>query len=260
MKDKIMTFFVIKDENPLDKMCGFLQNYGHTCPITDLKDNHTTFLRDLSYLKFIKNTKKYVAVIVPFEFKGLKLPDNVRVIYVNDVDYAFTIFHNHIYRRAKPKRNKIGRGCRIHPSVIIGVEGIKFANAPDGRKIQFIHTGDVVIENNVEIGANSIIHRGSMGSTIIKSGVKIGVMINIGHNNIIGENTIVVGGTITSGSVTVGKNCWLCAGTLIRNGVSICDNVIIGMGSMVLKDITDPGIYFGRPAVRMGDYIEDFNM
>lgn len=255
-----MNSFTVSDENLLGKLRDLLQNYGQTCPITNLEDRHTTFLRDPSYLKFIKDTKKYIAILVSSKYRDLELPDNMRVIYVDDVDYAFTIFHNYIYKHARLKKNQIGRGCRIHSSVIIGVEGIKFANAPDGRKIQFIHTGDVVIENNVEIGANSIIHRGSMGSTIIKSGVKIGVMINIGHNNIIGENTIVVGGTITSGSVTVGKNCWLCAGTLVRNGVSICDNVIVGMGSMVLKDITESGIYFGRPVIRTGDYIEDFNM
>lgn len=258
-----MNSFIINDKNPLDKLYNILYHYRRTCPITQLRDNHTTFLRDPSYLNFIKHTKKDIAVLVSSVYSKSDLdflPENMMVVFVNNVDYAFTIFHNHIYKHARPKKNQIGRGCRIHSSVIIGVEGIKFANAPDGRKIQFIHTGDVVIENNIEIGANSIIHRGSMGSTIIKSGVKIGVMVNIGHNNIIGENTIVVGGTITSGSVIVGKNCWLCAGTLIRNGVSICDNVIVGMGSMVLKDITESGIYFGRPAIRTGDYIEDFNM
>ncbi len=258
-----MNSIVIEDNYPISKLKRELENYGKTCSIRELEDWHTTFIRDLSYVDYLKYGQKSISVLCSIKFSGQipkDMPDNIKIVFVKDVDYAFTVFHNHIYKNERPKKNKIGRRCRIHPSVIIGVEGIKFANAPNGNKIQFIHTGDVIIKNDIDIGANSIIHRGSIGSTIINDGVKIGVMVNIGHNNIIGKNTIVVGGTITSGSVTVGEKCWLCAGTLIRNGVNICDNVIVGMGSMVLKDITEPGIYFGRPAIRIGDYIEDFNL
>lgn len=258
-------FYLIEDEYPLNKILDILgDEFNRTCPITNLKNKSVTFIRKLEYIDDrLLNEKRDIVVLAPIDF--LKTIEDyefngITIIFVKDVDFTFTSFHNYIYKNTRPKRNKIGRRCRIHPSAIIGVEGIKFANSPNGQKIQFIHTGDVVIKNDVDIGANSIIHRGSMDSTIIESGVKIGVMVNIGHNNIIGENTIIVGGTITSGSVKVGKNCWICAGSLIRNGVSICDNVIIGMGSMVMKDITEAGIYYGRPAVRTGDYKEDFNL
>lgn len=257
-----MRHIIIEDDYPLKELMNRIGEYNKTCSITDLQEGHVTFMRDSSYEDYLRCGLKIVVLcpmkyIERYRFESFV---NVTMIFVKDVDYAFTSFHNLIHKSDRPKKNKIGRNCRIHPRAIIGVEGIKFANAPDGSKLQFIHTGDVIIGNDIDMGANSIIHRGSMGSTIVRDGVKIGVMVNIGHNNFIGKNTIVVGGTITSGSVKVGENCWLCAGTLIRNGVSICDNVIVGMGSMVLKDITEPGIYFGRPAIRTGDYVENFNL
>lgn len=254
---------IVNDDYPLTKLISSLEGYNKTCSIIDLREGCTTFIRHISYVDYLRNTNKNIAILCPFELYEKfpdDLSDNIVVIFVKDVDFAFTCFHNYIHRRSRPKKNIIGRNCRIHPSVIIGVEGIKFANDPNGSKLQFIHTGEVIIGNDIDIGANSIIHRGSLGSTIVKDGVKIGVMVNIGHNNIIGKNTIVVGGTITSGSVVVGDNCWLCAGSLIRNGVSICNNVIVGMGSLVLKDIKESGMYVGRPAIRIGDYLEGFNL
>lgn len=242
------------------KILKELDEYKNTCPVTQLEDGCVTFLRNQSFFKYVQNTDKNIAVIINKEMASVEFPSNVKVLLVDDVDYAFTIFHNHIYKNSKPKKNIIGKRCRIHSSAIIGVEGIRFASDPSGKKIQLIHVGDVIIGNDVEVGANSIIHRGGMASTIIEDGVKIGVMVNIGHNNFIGENTVVVGGSIIAGSVNVGKNCWICAGTLIRNGISICDNVIVGMGSMVIKDITEPGTYFGHPAVRQGEYDPNFNL
>ena len=258
-----MKGLTINSDYPLRRIIDLLKKYNQTCSITDLEEYHTTFIRDLSYIDYLRNTDKKVAVLCPIKLYDKfpdDLSDNVISVFVRDVDFSFTCFHNFIHKNERPKKNEIGRNCRIHSSAIIGVEGIKFANDPNGSKIQFVHTGVVIIGNDIDIGANSIIHRGSMGYTIIEDGAKIGVMVNIGHNNIIGKNTIVVGGTITSGSVIVGENCWLCAGTLIRNGVSICDDVIVGMGSMVLKDIVEPGMYFGRPAMRIGEYIEGFNL
>ena len=157
---------------------------------------------------------------------------------MDDPDYAFTIYHNHIYKSQATPDNITGNNCIIHPTVIMDVEGIKVVNAPDGSKIQFTHTGVVVVEDDVAIGPYTVVHRGTLDATIIRKGVKIGAKNNIGHNNIIGENTVFAAGVITNGSVTIGKNCWVGSGAIIRNGISICDGVVIGMGSVVVKNIT----------------------
>ena len=167
----------------------------------------------------------------------------------------FTIYHNEIHKDHVPPEVQIGKNCKIHETVVMNVEGFKVANAHDGSKIQFKHTGNIIIGDNVEIGPYCVVHRGTMGSTIIKDGVKIGANNNIAHNNVIGENTVFAVGAITNGSVTIGKNCWVSSGALIKNGINICDNVVVGMGAVVTKDINKSGIYVGMPA----KYIKPIN-
>ena len=142
--------------------------------------------------------------------------------FVDNTEYVFTLFHNFVNERRILTPAKIGYNCDIHESVIMDVAGLKVVIGPNNEKIQFKHTGCIKIGDNVEIGPNSIIHRGTMGETVIKDGVKMGAMTNIAHNCEIGENTVFAVGVILNGSVTIGSNCWVGSGALIRNGVSIC--------------------------------------
>ena len=231
-------------ETPLKK----LKVFKSTCSIDNLKNNSVTFIRNEKYLNLLKNITDNICVVAPKNVDVSGIPSNVEFLFVDDPDYVFTVYHNEINKDHVIPDVQIGKNCMIHETVVMNVEGFKVANVPDGSKIQFKHTGNIIIRDNVEIGPYCVVHRGTMGSTIIKDGVKIGAMNNIAHNNVIGEDTVFAVGSITNGSVTIGKNCWISSGSCIKNGINICDNVVIGMGAVVTKNITKSGIYAGVPA------------
>ena len=116
-----------------------------------------------------------------------------------------------------------------------------------------------MIGDDVDIGPYTVIHRGTLDSTKILSGCKIGAQNNIGHNCLIDENTVLAVGVILNGGVQVGNNCWFGSGALVKNHVSICEGTVVGMGAVVIKDITEPGIYVGNPAKYIGPVTEGWN-
>jgi len=235
-----------------------LNNYTETCSITNIKNGCVTFIRDSDYYHYLKGVTEDIWVMVPSDFV-VSVHPNVKIHRTQRPEHEFTLLHNYLYKDANIKDPVIGSNCKIHDTVVLNVEGLKVINSNDGSKIQFTHTGNIIIENNVEIGPYCVVHRGTMDSTIIKRGVKLGAQNNIAHNNIIGENTVFAVGAITNGSVSIGKNCWVSSGALIRNGISICDNVVIGLGSVVTKDIIEPGVYIGSPARYLKPVIEGWN-
>ena len=230
-----------------------MKDFKRSCSIFNLKDDAITFIRKEKYIKELFNTDKRLLVLAPNSFKDSKLisdvPENVSFYWTkpNFLDFSFFSIHNEIHTDFIPRKAIIGKNCNIHDSVVMDVDGIKFANGPDGSKIQFKHTGNVIIEDNVDIGALSVVHRGTMDSTIIKKGAKIGAKVNIGHNAVVGENTVIASGAILAGSV-YGKNCWIGMAAVINQGLTICDYVVIGSGAVVTKNIEEPGIYVGNPA------------
>ncbi|NOT37118.1 MAG: UDP-3-O-(3-hydroxymyristoyl)glucosamine N-acyltransferase [Saprospiraceae bacterium] len=142
----------------------------------------------------------------------------------------------------------IGDNVIIKDNSVIGGDGFGYIKNEEGVYEKFIHVGGVMIESNVEIGSNTCIDRGSIGQTIIKKGVKIDNLVHIAHNVVIGENSIIVANSIIGGSTILGKGSWVAPSVTIRDGLKICDNVTLGMASVVTKDINVPGIYLGVPA------------
>ncbi len=137
----------------------------------------------------------------------------------------------------------------IHSGVRIGENGFGYAHKDDKSPwVRFPHFGMVIIEDNVEIGSNTCIDRGSLSDTIIRPGVKIDNLVHIAHNVEIGSDTMIIAGSIIGGSAKIGKNCWLSMGCKVLDNVSICDNVTIGAGAVVLRNITESGIWAGVPA------------
>jgi len=141
----------------------------------------------------------------------------------------------------------IGDRVVIHNGAVIGSDGFGFA-FHEGKYHKIPQVGKVVIEDNVEIGANTTIDRATMGETIIKKGVKLDNLIQIAHNCIIDENTVIAAQTGISGSTSVGKNVVIAGQVGLVGHIKIGDGVQLGAQSGVTKDIPDGEIYFGYPA------------
>ena len=141
----------------------------------------------------------------------------------------------------------IGENCKIKSHVSIGTDGLGFEFEYQ-KLVKFPQLGNVIIGNNVEIGPNSTVRRATLDSTIIENGSKIGSLVNIGHNSLIGQNCILTCNVITGGSSKLGKGVFMGMNSVVKNGVSIGNNSKIGMGSVVIKDIPSNVVAFGNPA------------
>lgn len=137
---------------------------------------------------------------------------------------------------------EIGEDCLIQSSAVIGSDGFGYANER-GKWIKIPQTGSVIIGNRVEIGACTCIDRGALDSTVIEDNVIIDNLCQIAHNVHIGTGTAVAGGVIMAGSLHVGRYCLIGGASVINGHMEICDGVTItGMG-MVMRTITEPGVY-----------------
>ena len=136
----------------------------------------------------------------------------------------------------------IGKNCTIYAGAVIGSDGFGYAKDND-KWLAIPQIGKVVLGDNVDIGSNSTIDRGALDDTIISSGVKIDNLVQIGHNCIIGENTIIAGCVGIAGSAKIGKNCAIGGAAMILGHLSISDNVTISPGSMITRSINKSGTY-----------------
>lgn len=142
---------------------------------------------------------------------------------------------------------KIGQGCIIHAGAVIGADGFGFA--PDGENYNKIpQLGNVILEDNVEIGANTTIDRAVMGSTIIHKGVKLDNLIQIGHNVEVGENTVMAAQVGIAGSVKVGKHAMFGGQAGLSGHISVGDKAQIGAQSGIISDIKEGAVVLGAPA------------
>jgi UDP-3-O-[3-hydroxymyristoyl] glucosamine N-acyltransferase len=149
----------------------------------------------------------------------------------------------------------IGANCTFHSGVVIGGDGFGFAPNKENDYTKIPQLGNVIIEDHVEIGANTCVDRATMGSTIIKKGVKLDNLIQIGHNVVIGENTVIVSQTGIAGSTKIGKNCLIGGQVGIVGHLTIADGVKIAAQSGVGYSIAEEGkVVQGSPAYAMGEY------
>ena len=139
----------------------------------------------------------------------------------------------------------------MHAGVVIGSDGFGFAPQADGTYQKVNHLGNVIIEDNVEIGANTTIDKGSIGSTFIRKGVKLDNLVHIAHNVEIGENTVIAAQSGVAGSTKIGKNCMIGGQVGIVGHIKIADGTKINAQSGVSKTIDEPGVAVtGSPAFR----------
>jgi len=144
----------------------------------------------------------------------------------------------------------IGNNVILHSGSVIGGDGFGFAPADQGDFHKIPQIGNVVIEDNVEIGANTTIDRATMGSTVIKKGVKLDNLIQIGHNVVIGENTVMAAQVGVAGSTKIGRNVMMGGQVGIVGHISIADNVKIGSQSGIGHSVEKQGeMMLGSPAM-----------
>ncbi|SFN16297.1 UDP-3-O-[3-hydroxymyristoyl] glucosamine N-acyltransferase [Izhakiella capsodis] len=137
---------------------------------------------------------------------------------------------------------QLGSDCLVQSGAVIGADGFGFAN-DRGNWIKIPQLGTVVIGDRVEIGACTTIDRGALDNTLIGNGVIIDNQCQIAHNVVIGDNTAVAGGVIMAGSLKIGRYCMIGGASVINGHMEICDKVTVtGMG-MVMRPITEPGVY-----------------
>ena len=178
-------------------------------------------------------------------YPGAYVCDNVEIGNDTIIHAGVKIYHN----------CKIGAHCRIHSGAIIGADGFGFAPNAENNYSKVPQVGNVVIEDHVEVGANTTIDRATMGSTIIRKGVKLDNLIQIAHNVEIGENTVIAAQTGVAGSTKIGKNCMIGGQVGIIGHLTIADGVKIAAQSGVGQNITKEGdIVQGSPAFGVGDY------
>lgn len=152
----------------------------------------------------------------------------------------------------------LGKECTIHSGVIIGSDGFGFAPNEKGEYVKVAQTGNVIIEDNVEVGSNTTIDRATIGSTIIRKGVKLDNLIQIAHNVEIGENTVIAAQTGVSGSTKIGKNCMIGGQVGIVGHIKIGDNVKIQAQAGVPSNVKDGDIIMGSPAINLRQYMKSY--
>jgi len=143
---------------------------------------------------------------------------------------------------------KIGKRVIIHPGAVIGADGFGYQKDEKGVYIKVPQIGNVIIEDDVEIGANTTIDRAALGSTVIMKGAKIDNLVQIAHNVSVGKNTVISAQSGVSGSVKIGNNVIVAGQVGIAGHLEITDNVILMAQSGVPKTISKPGLYFGTPS------------
>ena len=155
---------------------------------------------------------------------------------------------------------QIGTNCIVQANAVVGSDGFGFAPQADGSYKKIHHVGNVVVEDNVEIGSNTTIDRASIGSTFIRKGVKLDNLIQIAHNVEIGENTVIAAQTGIAGSVKIGKNCRIGGQVGIAGHLTIGDGVQIQAQSGIASNIEANSKLFGSPAMNYGDFIRSFTI
>lgn len=238
--------------------------YGALARLLELYKGNIPEKTGISQLAFISPTAEVGenAYIGEFAYIGdkVKMGKNVKVYphcYIGDNVHIGddTILYSgvRIY-----EQSQIGRDCTLHANAVIGADGFGFAPQTDNNYKKVAQIGNVVIEDNVEIGAGTTIDRATLGSTIIRKGVKLDNLIQIGHNVVVGENTVMAAQCGVAGSTKIGKNCMIGGQAGISGHLTIGDNVKMAAQCGVPSTVKDGQIIMGSPAMEASQYRKAF--
>ena len=213
---------------------------------------------------YISETANYSesVYIGAFSYLGenVVLGDNVKIfpnVYIGDnvtIDNDTIVFAGaKIYSECS-----IGKNCVINSGAIIGADGFGFAPNEKGEFSKVPQTGNVILEDFVDIGAGTTIDRATLGSTIIRKGVKLDNQIQIAHNVEIGKNTVIAAQTGIAGSTKIGENCMIGGQVGIVGHITIGNNVKIQAQSGIGRNVKDDEVLQGSPALSYGDYNKSY--
>ena len=219
-------------------------------------DNIVQIVTEEPLNDFLKTIEKFFTIEIPQIIhekatieKGAKIGKEVKIsagCYIGadvEIGEGTVIWENSIIKG----KVKIGKNCNIKSNSTIGSDVFNFVFTND-RWEQFPQIGEIMIEDDVWIGANSSVEKGTMGDTIIKKGTRVDDLVQIGSNCFIDENCLIAAGSIISRDVKIGKNCFIAPNVSIRDRVKIGDNVTIGIGAVVIKDVKPDITVAGNPA------------
>lgn len=153
---------------------------------------------------------------------------------------------------------EIGNNCNFHSGSVIGSDGFGFAPVEDGTFSKIPQIGNVIIEDDVEIGANTTIDRATLGTTLIRKGVKLDNHIQVAHNVEIGENTVIAAQTGIAGSTKIGNNCMIGGQVGIAGHITIGNNVRVQAQSGVGRNVNDGEVLQGSPSFGYADYSKSY--
>lgn len=156
---------------------------------------------------------------------------------------------------------KIGNNCIIHANAVVGSDGFGFAPTADGSYKKIPQMGSVVIEDNVEIGANTVVDRATMDATIIRRGVKLDNLIQIAHNVEIGENTVIAAQSGIAGSTRIGKNCMFAGQVGVAGHLVVADRVMAGAQCGINSSVKKEGeSIIGTPALNAREFFKAYSI
>lgn len=252
---------------------GFVPEKAISATLIKVKNPYMAFAELLDFYNKIKLDKKGISdrafisasasigkdvYVGPFAFVGenAQIGDKSKIypqVYIGDnvkIGSNTTLFAGvKIYSDIL-----IGNDCTLHAGVVVGADGFGFAPQEDNNYKKIAQIGNVIIEDNVEIGANTTIDRATLGSTIIRRGVKLDNLIQIAHNVEVGENTVIAAQSGIAGSAKVGKNCMIAAQVGIVGHLTVGNNVKIAGQSGVSSNVKDDSVIFGSPAFDASKY------
>lgn len=255
----------------------FIPEQTLTTTLIKVQDAYKSFSKLLAYYNQVKFNKTGIEAPVfisesasygddfymgAFSYLGnnVAIGNNVKIfpnVYIGDnVSIADNVI---VFAGAKIySETIIGKGCVIHSGAILGADGFGFAPDADGEYSKIPQTGNVILEENVDIGAGTTIDRATLGSTILRKGVKLDNQIQIAHNVEIGMNTVIAAQTGIAGSTKIGKNCMIGGQVGIVGHLVIGDRVKIQAQSGISRNVKNDEVLQGSPALNYGDFNKSY--
>jgi UDP-3-O-[3-hydroxymyristoyl] glucosamine N-acyltransferase len=255
----------------------FVPEQSLSTTLIKVEDAYKSFSKLLEYYNQVKNNKTGIEEPVfmaetatygdglylgAFSYLGnnVVIGENVKIypnVYIGDnvrIGNDVVVFAGaKIY-----SESVIGNNCTVHSGAVIGADGFGFTPNKDGEFSKVPQTGNVVLEDSVDVGAGTTIDRATLGSTILRRGVKLDNQIQIAHNVEIGEHTVIAAQAGIAGSTKIGKHCMIGGQVGIVGHIVIGDYVKIQAQSGIGRNVKDKEVLQGSPALNYGDYNKSY--